>query len=120
MDRDTFLNSPVRDIPHIEVPRWIDKDITGYQVIEVTRHGCASGAYMPAVTYHTALHTLSEEFPWMENYLEQCGWDELAIDVMKHGWAHTAVQVLSIAVECWCANHVHLVEEAADTYAEAS
>ena len=35
----------------IDVPRWIEQDIDCGMVASVLQGGCASGAYMPAVTY---------------------------------------------------------------------
>ena len=35
----------------IDVPGWIDQDITPADVAAIVQGGCASGAYMPAVTY---------------------------------------------------------------------
>ena len=40
-----------------EVPEWIEQTqpITSLDVPAIAYGGCMSGAYMPAVTYHTAL-----------------------------------------------------------------
>ena len=44
----------------IDVPAWIKDGITNYDVASINEGGCASGAYMPAVTYHEALETMNE------------------------------------------------------------
>ena len=43
---------------NIQVPEWIDQDLTIYDVDSIIQGGCASGAYMPAVIYHEAAHDL--------------------------------------------------------------
>ena len=35
----------------IEIPRWIEQDISPQDVAAIVQGGCESGAYMPAVTY---------------------------------------------------------------------
>jgi len=62
MTHDEIWNNedPISDISDIDVPRWIDQDISPNDVIAITQGGCASGAYMPAVTYHQAIATMSE------------------------------------------------------------
>lgn len=55
-DYDALWNNeePVADLG-IEVPRWIDQDISPNDIAAICQGGCASGAYMPAVTYYQAL-----------------------------------------------------------------
>ena len=49
----------------IEIPAWIDSDyhdeFNDLQYLKDLQYGgCASGQYMPAVTYHTARETMNE------------------------------------------------------------
>lgn len=83
----------------IEVPRWIDQDITCSTVAAVLQGGCESGAYMPAVTYHQALKTMEEHD---EDILSVEAWDH-APDVFEIGWCRLACALVSAAVEAWCA-----------------
>ena len=61
-DQEMWNNDdPISDLNvDIEVPGWIDQDISPQNIAAIVQGGCASGAYMPAVTYHQALETMSE------------------------------------------------------------
>lgn len=86
----------------IDVPAWIDQDITPADVAAIVQGGCASGAYMPAVTYSDALAT-------MERYGDERGgvldYIESALgyvpDPPKDSWAGMACHFVSSAVELW-------------------
>jgi len=82
------------------VPLWIDKDITGQDVMAIVQGGCDSGAYMPAVTYHEALATMSEHGDEILEYIEwdSCGLNE---ETLPQSWAGMAVHFVSLAVDCW-------------------
>lgn len=94
---------PVADLG-IDVPRWIAGDISGSDIAAILHGGCASGAYMPAVTYHQALATMAE-------YGDEV-WDYLASDLggghfhpvnvgQISSWAGLACYYVSAAVEAW-------------------
>lgn len=86
----------------INVPDWIEQDITAGQVRSILQGGCASGAYMPAVTYHAALKTMSEHGDEVLESLE--GNIELGADFLGQSWAGMACYLLSAAVEFWAAS----------------
>ena len=86
---------PVSD--YLDVPEWIESDITCYTVAAVCQGGCASGSYMPAVTYYQALATMNEYSNRIEQYLNDNGL-EFAYD----HWAGMACTMVSAAVELWC------------------
>lgn len=89
---------PVSEIT--DVPDWIDDDITVGQCRDIVQGGCASGAYMPAVTYHEALKTMSEYGDDVLEYIEdQLG--ELPSPKQGESWSGMACHYLSIAVELW-------------------
>jgi hypothetical protein len=85
----------------IEVPDWVDGDITVGTVESIYQAGCSSGAYMPAVTYHEAMHTMSECGDDVVDYLVRSDWDgEIRIEQIS-GWAGMACHLLTLAVEIW-------------------
>lgn len=81
------------------VPAWIDQDITPADVAAIIQGGCASGAYMPAVTYYTAKQTMAEHGDEVLEYIE----DHLGElpSVEGGSWSGIAVLFLSTAVEIW-------------------
>ena len=84
---------------NIAVPAWIDADISPYDVAAICQGGCASGAYMPAVTYHAALKTMQEHGDDVLQYIEDA-LGELP-SVAGQGWSQMACTYLSAAVELW-------------------
>ena len=85
----------------VEVPQWCE-DITVDQVAAVLQGGCASGAYMPAVTYHEALTTMSKHGNRVLEYLEETDVSPGEVDLIKWSWSGLASHVLAMAVESWC------------------
>lgn len=94
----------------LTVPAWIEQTITAYDVAAITQGGCASGAYMPAVTYHTAKETMNEHGDDVLQYIEDT-MGELP-DVTGESWAGMACKYLSAAVELWASS---IEDELADT-----
>ena len=83
-------------------PQWITcnqaLDIADIHAIQ--QGGCASGAYMPAVTYHTASQTMAAHGDDVLDYIsDQLG--ELPKPSSDESWAGMAVFFLSYAVELW-------------------
>ena len=83
----------------ITIPAWIDQDISPYDVAAICQGSCASGAYMPAVTYHLALKTMQEPGDDVLQYIEDA-MGELP-SVAGQGWSQMACTYLSCAVELW-------------------
>lgn len=107
IDRDTLNVSEIT-----EVPPWISQDITAQDVRNILEGGCASGAYMPAVTYHTAGETMHEYGDTVLDFIEeQLG--ELTFPESP-SWSGLACHFLSIAVELWCS----VVESEIDEYVD--
>lgn len=86
----------------IEVPAWIEQDITCSDVAAVLQGGCESGAYMPAVTYHQALATMAEHDEAILDMVKNTG--ATVPDVLEVGWYRFACWLVSAAVESWCAD----------------
>lgn len=90
---------PVTDFD-IDVPAWIDQEITPCTVAAITQGGCASGAYMPAVTYHAAAETMAEHGDDVLQFIQdQIG--ELPAVHVDMSWSGLACHYLSAAVELW-------------------
>lgn len=95
----------IKDIPGLDLnlPVWIDQDISPSDVAAIVQGGCASGAYMPAVTYSQALKVMSEDGDEVLQFIE----DHLG-ELPKHRsdipWAGLACFYLSTAVELWASS----------------
>ena len=111
-------DEPVTELG-IDVPAWIAQDITPADVAAIVQGGCASGAYMPAVTYHEALATMSEygdERGGVLDYIEECTGEAPTFPVDPWSWAGLACHFMSSAVEWWAHG---IADEIADALAEA-
>ncbi len=82
-------------------PPWMD-DIDGHTIAAVCEGGCSSGAYMPAVTYHTARVTMLTYGDDILEYLEQTQGMLPEVPESAATWSGMAVFYLSCAVEQWC------------------
>ena len=91
----------------MEQPNWIIEELTPYDLAAINQGGCASGAYMPAVTYSTALETMSEHGNDVLQYIEDA-FGELPTVPQGESWSGIAVFYLSCAVELWASAHSHL------------
>ena len=101
--------NPITDLTdEITIPRWVDQEISPSTVAAILQGGCASGAYMPAVTYHDALETMhkyGDSPDGVLQYLEDFG--ELPTpDAMGDSisWSGLACLYVSCAVELWAAS----------------
>jgi len=99
-------DTPINEINglDIDVPGWIDQDITPADVAAIVQGGCASGAYMPAVTYYKALETMNADGDDVLEYIEST-LGELP-NVKGQSWGQMACTYVSTAVEIW-ASGVH-------------
>lgn len=98
--------SIIEQYPGIEVPEWINQHICPATVAAIVEGGCASGAYMPAVTYYEAAQTMAEHGDdVLEFIFEWAG--ELPTIPNYVSWACLACLFLSCAVEAWA----HSVED---------
>ena len=103
----------------IDVPRWIEQDITPYDVAAIAQGGCDSGAYMPAVTYYQALQTMNEHGDDVWDFI-----DGYYGEIPNHpknesnSWAHMAVFYVSLAVELWASSVEDEISNALDVLAD--
>lgn len=94
-------DQPVTDYD-IDVPAWVNQDITASDIAAINQGGCASGAYMPAVTYSIANDTMAEHGDDVLEYIEN-NLGELP-DITGESWQGMAVLFLSCAVELWASS----------------
>jgi len=84
----------------VDIPDWIEQDITPNDIDAICQGGCASGAYMPAVTYYDAAQMMAKHGDSVLDYIdEQMG--ELPPIPEGTSWSGIAVLYLSFAVELW-------------------
>lgn len=105
--QDAIANIPGLDL---EVPAWIDADISPYHVAAICQSGCASGAYMPAVTYSKALATMQEHGDDVLDYIDDA-LGELPQPPAGTSWSGLAVFYLSTAVELWASSAEMVLED---------
>ena len=95
---ESFLDS-VNDQPEWLV--FMGEIDSIYEIKSINQGGCASGAYMPAVTYYKALETMGNYGDSVLDYIEiQLG--ELPQPKKGESWSGLAVFYCSCAVELWC------------------
>jgi len=82
-----------------QIPDWMEPDIDIEQLVTIVQYGCASGAYMPAVTYYAASETMhrhgNEVLAFIDDYIERPPIPE------GSSWQGIAVHYLSTAVEIY-------------------
>lgn len=88
---------------YVDVPDWIESDITCYDIAGICEGGCASGSYMPAVTYCDALKTMADHGDDVLDYIENA-LGEIPAPKTGESWSGMAVHYLSTAVELWASS----------------
>lgn len=84
-----------------DVPYWIEQDITVGDCRNIVRGGCASGAYMPAVTYYKANAIMDEYGDDVLQFIDEHLGDDLPAPPKGCSWSGIACHYLSLAVEIW-------------------
>jgi hypothetical protein len=102
MDMNDIWNceESVADLLDIDIPAWIEQDICPATIASIAQGGCNSGAYMPAVTYHSALRTMAECGDDVLQYIND-QISELPAPSADESWSGMACFYLSTAVELW-------------------
>ncbi len=85
-------------------PEWItcNQSLDMIDIKGIKQGGCASGAYMPAVTYDTAEQTMSDHSWDIFDYIKE-HYREVPQPETVTTWNSLAAFYLSLAVELWCA-----------------
>ena len=82
----------------VDVPIWIDQELSLYNIDSINQSGCASGAYLPAVTYYMASQTMADHGDDVLDYIQDA-YGELPRPRDDESWSGMAVHYLSLAVE---------------------
>lgn len=90
-------------------PLWITQPLTPADIAAINQGGCASGAYMPAVTYSQAMDTMAEHGDDVLEYIES-SLGELPSPPHGISWSGMAVFYLSAAVELYASELEHLAD----------
>ena len=94
-----------------DTPEWIEtKHMDGWTIDAIQQGGCASGAYMPAVTYYDAAQTMAKHGDDVLQYID----DVIGLGEVRppkdSSWSGIACFYLSLAVELWV-GQFEIVEE---------
>jgi len=90
-------------------PHWITQALSPYDIAAVNQGGCASGAYMPAVTYHQAADVMNEHGNDVLDFILEA-YGELPKVADDESWSGMAVFYLSTAVELFCLSHEDIAD----------
>ena len=90
-------------------PIWLDYALSPADVAAIIQGGCASGAYMPAVTYHKALATMDMHGDEIFDFLESVA-GEVPKPADIESWDSLAMFYVSRAVEYFSWNFSHLAD----------
>lgn len=94
--------TPIAELLDCDIPAWIEQDICAMTVASICNGGCASGSYMPAVTYYQALRTMSDYGDEVLQYIEQMAELPNPFETFEEiSWSGMACYFLSMAVELW-------------------
>lgn len=105
-------DEPISDrFDGIDVPAWIDDNISPYDIAAIVQGGCASGAYMPAVTYSDALKTMADYGDGIFDFIESRTGETMPPEAPQ-SWAGLAVWYVSFAVELWASETASILESA--------
>lgn len=113
MNNETMWNAeePLTEyLDGIVVPDWVSDGFSPADAIAVYESGCASGAYMPAVTYHQANQTMAECGDDVLAYIED-SLGEIPRPQPGASWSGLAVFYLSMAVELFASFAVSELED---------
>ncbi len=113
LEKDSFTH--VESFPDDEVGASENTYVYCCSIRDLCRGGCASGCYMAAVTYVTAMQTMSQHGDDVFDFIEQI-YGEIPMpaetDFRRGQWSGLACWYLSFAVELWAAGIECEIEEA--------
>jgi len=101
---DSFLYD-MENQPHFLC--YMDRIVSISTMQAILQDGCASGAYMPAVEYHTAKACLFEMHDSIEDW---AGDMEIVFNPLEDSVASFAALLCSAAVENWCYQYSEILE----------
>lgn len=89
---------------HSKCPRWISSDVDIDQLYEIALHGCSTGVYMPAITYHVARETMNTHGEDVMTFLRTAYADDVPQPDRVETWGGIASYYLSLAVEAYASD----------------
>jgi hypothetical protein len=102
--------TPVAELLNIQVPECIEQDICAMTIASICNGGCASGSYMPAVTYWQANNIMADYGDDVLDYIHSVV-GELPKVPSFESWRGMACLYLSCAVELWAGDIMGQLEE---------
>lgn len=100
----------VAELLNVTQPAWIEHDLTAIDIASICQGGCASGSYMPAVTYWKANDTMANHGDDVLDYIFNV-LGELPTPPKFESWCGMACFYLSTAVELWAGDVMAQLEE---------
>ena len=85
---------------YVDVPSWIEQDISVQDVAAIIQGGCDSGAYIPAVSYWQAIETMGKDGDDVLQFIQDIH-GELPKPDNDESWGGIAVFYLKTAVQIW-------------------
>lgn len=102
--------TPVSELLNIKQPEWIAYELSAMDIASICNGGCASGSYMPAVTYHLAMREMAIHGDSVMDYILDHLGDIPPAD-KNESWSGMACFYLSTAVELWAGDIMGQLEE---------
>lgn len=100
----------VTELLGIRQPDWIIYDLTAMDIASICSGGCASGSYMPAVTYSLAVREMAIHGDAVMDYILD-GYGEIPPADKNESWSGMACFYLSTAVELWASDIMGQLED---------
>ena len=103
----------IDEILEENAPAWINEveKITVYDLQAIAQGGCESGAYMPAVTYHTAKEVMHKHGDDITDSITDIFEDGIKYDIANDTWFGFCSKVYSMAVENWVNEQMRMIED---------
>ena len=99
----TMTEQELNELIDDTTPCFVESGLERYDIEAIQQGGCASGAYMPAVTYCKARQTMAEHGDDVLQYIQD-SYGELPKPNDDESWSGIAVHYLSVAVELWASS----------------
>ena len=93
----------------VEIPEWLDQEISLEECLSINESGCGGAAYRPAIIDAEALETMAKHGDEIFEYLiETFG---ALPEIVSDSWRQMATDYVSAAVEVWCSQFYEDSEE---------
>lgn len=102
--------TPVSELLNVNIPAWVEQNIRAMTVASICNGGCASGSYMPAVTYWKANDIMANHGDDVLDYIAETLGDTPPPPKFE-SWRGMACYYLSTAVGLWAGDIMDQLEE---------